>query len=78
LLTASARLVVRWERNTLGRSAFVCNSDAACNAMRILMAYAEANDYRVELAVVRDIDEPQDWLSSGPTKTPREQARRLA
>jgi hypothetical protein len=57
------------QRRPAGRSAFVCTSDADFNAMRILIAYAEANDYRIELAAFRNIDEARQWLSAGSSKT---------
>jgi hypothetical protein len=50
-------------RRPAGRSAFVCNSEADHVVMRILIAYAEANDYRIELAAFREIDEARRWLS---------------
>jgi hypothetical protein len=57
------------QRRPTGRSAFVCTSDADYNAMRILIAHAEAGDYRIELAAFRDIDEARQRLSAAPSKT---------
>lgn len=50
------------QKRPSGRSAFVCPGDDDYNTLRILVAYAEANDYRIELAVFRDIDEARRWL----------------
>lgn len=49
------------EKRPTGRSAFVC-SEADRNVMRILIAYAEANDYGVELAAFLDFEEARRWL----------------
>jgi hypothetical protein len=49
-----------------GRSAFVCARDHDQNVMRVLIAYAEANDYAIELAVFRELEEAQEWLAQHP------------
>jgi hypothetical protein len=52
-----------------GRSAFVCPGDADYNVLRVLIAYAEAHGYGVELAVFRDIDEARGWLFDRPSRS---------
>jgi hypothetical protein len=56
------------QKRPSGRSAFVCPSDADFNTLRIFIAYAEANNYRIELAVFRDIDEARHWLFNDRSK----------
>jgi hypothetical protein len=46
-----------------GRSAFVCPSEDDHNVMRLLIAFAEANGYRIELAAFRRVEEAQRWLA---------------
>lgn len=49
-----------------GRSAFVCRGDDDRNVMRLLIAYAEANEYRIELAVFGSVKQAQRWLGRDP------------
>jgi hypothetical protein len=56
------------QKRPSGRSAFVCPADADFNVLRILIAYAEANGYAIELAVFRDIDEARRWLPIDPSR----------
>ncbi|HUL79827.1 MAG TPA: hypothetical protein VL691_21360 [Vicinamibacteria bacterium] len=61
------RLVSRLMRSDLskrraGRSAFVCGTDEDRNVMRLLVAYAEASDYGIELAVFGDLERAERWL----------------
>jgi hypothetical protein len=46
-----------------GRSAFVCSADADHAVLRMLIAYAEANDCGYHLAVFRDSDDARCWLA---------------
>lgn len=64
------------QKRPTGRSAFLCSGDADYNATRILIAYAEANDYAIELAVFRDIDEARLWLFDDPSRSQPGLARR--
>jgi len=48
---------------TKGRSAFLCTREEDVMMMRILTAYAEANDYGIELAVFDDPAAARRWLS---------------
>ena len=50
------------QKRPTGRSAFVCPGDADYNALRVLIACAEADDRGIELAVFRDIDAARGWL----------------
>jgi hypothetical protein len=54
------------QKRPCGRSAFLCPEDADYDMARMLIAYAEANDYGIELAVFRDIDEARRWLFDDP------------
>src|SRR5512139_1113253 len=49
-------------RRPQGRSAIVCSSEDDRNVMRLLIAYAEANDYRIEVAAFSGIDKARHWL----------------
>lgn len=67
------------QKRPRGKSAFVCPRDDDYNTLRILVAYAEANDYRIELAVFRDIDEARCWLFDDRSRDrPTETATRAA
>jgi hypothetical protein len=48
-----------------GRSAFACRRESDYNVMRILIAYAEAHGYAIDLAAFRDVDEARRWLGGG-------------
>jgi hypothetical protein len=48
-----------------GRSAFVCRTESDRNVMRLLIAYAEANGYRIELGAFSDIEKARHWLAGG-------------
>jgi hypothetical protein len=50
-----------------GKSAFVC-SDEDYNVVRLLVAYAEANDYAIELAVFTNLEVAERWLFDEPSK----------
>jgi hypothetical protein len=54
-----------------GRSAFVCRGESDYNVMRILIAYAEAHRYGIDLAAFRDIDEARRWLDGEYPPTDR-------
>ena len=45
-----------------GRSAFVCSCDVDFNVMRNFIAYAEANEYGIELAAFLDLGAARRWL----------------
>ncbi len=53
-------------KRSTGRSAFVCRRESDYNVMRILIAYAEAHGYAIELAAFRNIDEARRWLDGEP------------
>jgi hypothetical protein len=55
-----------WKR-PVGKSAFVC-SDEDHNVARLLVAYAEANDYAIKLAVFTNLDAAQSWLFNDPSR----------
>ena len=56
------------QKRPSGRSAFVCPGDADYNVLRILIAYAEASGYGIELAAFRDIDKARRWLFNDPSR----------
>ncbi len=51
-------------RPGVGRSAFVCSSECDALVMRRLIWHAEANDYRIRLALFRDINVARRWLAN--------------
>jgi hypothetical protein len=53
-----------------GRTALVCSGDDDENVMRLLVAYAEANDYPIDLAVFRDTGPARLWLADVPSDRP--------
>ena len=49
-------------KSRVGRSAFVCGTDEDRNVMRLLVAYAEASDHGIEIAVFGDVVRAERWL----------------
>jgi len=49
-----------------GKSAFVCSGEDR-NVVRLLVAFAEANDYGIDLAVFTHLDAAQRWLFNDPS-----------
>jgi hypothetical protein len=50
-------------RRPRGRTAFVCRSEADRNAMRLLVAFAEATKYPTDMAVFGNVTQAQRWLT---------------
>jgi hypothetical protein len=51
---------------TSGRSAFLCAREEDVTIMRILVAYAEASGYGIDLAVFDDLAAARRWLGGRP------------
>jgi len=47
-----------------GKSAFVCRTDNDRAVASLLVAYAEASDYRAEMAVFGSVAQARHWLAA--------------
>lgn len=45
------------------KTAFVCRTEEDANVMRLLVAYAEADEYATEMAVFGNVTPAQHWLA---------------